>query len=181
MRAITILMLTVLVYNVNGQNTDINGLLENQRDREGIYNAIANDQQMMTDFMVVANKNRNAQMMMRNSDYNQIKKASYKQNNMMETQSEHQMMGMLKDNPEMMQKMMDMCKKDPDMCNEMIKTISENPEMMKMCMHKMKQEGKINLDEKIKSIDEKGKLKLNEEMMDTQRKSKRDNHNNRNN
>lgn len=168
MRAITLLMLTILVYNVNGQNTDVNELFDNQDTRMEIYNAIASDKQMMMDFMEVAKRNKNSTMMMSNSENNQMKKVSYKPSNMMEMKSEHQMMGMMKDNPEMMQKMMDMCKKNPDMCYDMINMISENPEMMKMCMHKMKQEGKINLDEKIKSINEKGKLKPNEKMMNSQ-------------
>jgi hypothetical protein len=40
-------MITVLAFNVNAQNTDVNKLLENKETRTEIFNAIAGDYQMM--------------------------------------------------------------------------------------------------------------------------------------
>ena len=76
MKTITIFitMLTVLVFNVNGQNTDVNGLLDNQKTRMEIFNAIAGDHQLMMDFMQVAKENEHSAMMMRNAENHQIKK-----------------------------------------------------------------------------------------------------------
>lgn len=141
MKAITILisMFTVFVYNVNGQNTDVKGLLDNQETRTEIFNAIAGDHQMMMDFMKVAMENEHGAMI--------------------EMNSEHQMMDMIKDNPEMMQKMMgtmmQMSKKDTAMRSQMANMMTEYPEMMKMCMQKMKEKGMMNPDGKMMNMEEK--------------------------
>ena len=69
MKTITFLfsMLTLLVFNVNGQNTDVKVLLENQETRTEIFNAIASDHHLMMDFMQVAKGNEHGAMMMRNT------------------------------------------------------------------------------------------------------------------
>ena len=150
MKAITILisMFTVFVYNVNGQNTDVKGLLDNQETRTEIFNTIAGDHQMMMDFMKVAMENEHGAMMEMNSEHQ-----------MMEMNSEHQMMDMIKDNPEMMQKMMgnmmQMSEKDTAMRSQMANMMTEYPEMMKMCMQKMKEKGMMNPDGKMMNMEEK--------------------------
>ena len=167
MKTITIFitMLTVLVFNVNGQNADVKSLLDNQETRTEIFNAIAEDHQLMMDFMQVAKENEHGAMMMRNTENHQMKKIESKESGMMHKNDEHQMMEMMKDNPEMMQKMMgnmmEMCKKDTVMRNQMINMMTEHPEMMKMCMQKMKEKGTMDPDGK---------------MMNTKEKSNHDNH-----
>ena len=161
MKSITILisMLTVLVFNVNGQNTDVKGLLDNQETRTEIFNAIASDHQLMMDFMKVAWENEHGAMMMRNAENHQMKKMESKQGDTMEMNSEHQMMDMMKDNPEMMQKMMgnmmQMCEKDTAMRSQMVNMMTEHPEMMKMCMQKMMEKGMMNPDGKMMNTEEK--------------------------
>lgn len=150
MKAITILisMLTVLVLNVNGQKTDVKVLLENQETRTAIFNAIAGDHQIMMDFMKVAQENEHGAMMMRNAENHRMGKMEPKKGGMMEMNSEHQMVDMMKDNPEMMGKMMgnmmQMCEKDTAMRSQMANMMTEHPEMMKMCMQKMKEKGMMN-------------------------------------
>lgn len=159
MKAITILisMLAVLVFNVNGQNTDVKGLLENQETRTAIFNAIASDHQLMMDFMQVAKENEHGAMMMRNAENQQMKKMESKEGGMMEMNSERKMMDMMKDNPEMMHKMMGnmmlMCEKDTAMCSQMANMMTEYPEMMKMCMQKMKEKGMMNPDGKMMNME----------------------------
>lgn len=161
MKAIAILMtmLTILVLNVNGQNTDVKGLLDNQKTRTEIFNAIASDHQLMMDFMQVAKENEHGAMMMRNAENHQKQKMESKKGGMMEMNSEHQMMDMMKDNPEMMQKMMEnmmqMCEKDTAMRSKMGNMMTEHPEMMKMCMQKMKEKGMMQSSEKMMNPDEK--------------------------
>ena len=161
MKAITILItiLTILVLNVNGQNTDVKGLLDNQKTRTEIFNAIASDHQLMMDFMQVAKENEHGAMMMSNAENHQKQKMESKKGGMMEMNSEHQMMDMMKDNPEMMQKMMgnmmQMCEKDTAMLSKMGNMMSEHPEMMKMCMQKMKEKGRMQSSEKMMNPDEK--------------------------
>ncbi|MEX2427538.1 MAG: hypothetical protein WD577_04750 [Bacteroidales bacterium] len=158
MKAITIFisMLTVLVFNVNGQNTDVKGLLDNQETRTEIFNAISGDHQLMMDFMKVAKENEHGAMMMRNAENHQMKKMGSKKGGMIGMNDEHQMMGMMKDNPEMMQKMMgnmmEMCEKDSAMCSQMANMMTEHPKMMKMCMQKMKEKGMMGADGKMKMM-----------------------------
>ena len=152
-------MLTLLVFNVNGQNTDVKVLLENQETRTEIFNAIASDHHLMMDFMQVAKGNEHGAMMMRNTENQQKQKMESKKGGMTEMNDEHQMMGMMKDNPEMMQKMMrnmmQMCEKDTAMRSQMANMMTENPEMMKICMQKMKEKGMMHPDGKMMNKEEK--------------------------
>lgn len=163
MKTITIFMsmLTVLVFNVNGQNTNVKELLDNQETRMEIFNAIANDHQLMMDFMKVAKENEHSAMMMRNAENHQMKKIESKKSDIVHKNDEHQKKSMMKDNPEMMENMMEMCEKDSAMCCQMANMMMEHPEMMKMCMQKMKEKGMMNPDGK---------------MMNTEGKSNNDNH-----
>jgi hypothetical protein len=68
----------------------------------------------------------------------------------------HQMMSMMKQNPDLMQKMMgnmmDMCEKDSTQCKHMAEVMSEHPQMMQMCMQKMKEKGMMGADGKMKMM-----------------------------
>lgn len=158
-------MLTVLVFNVNGQNTDVR-LLNNRETRTEIFNAIASDHQLMMDFMQVAKENEHGAMMMRNAENDQMHKMESKKGGLMKMNDEHQMTGMMKDNPEMMQKMMgsmmEMCEQDSAMRTQMVNMMTEHPEMMKMCMQKMTDKGIMQSDGK---------------MMNMERESNHENHN----
>lgn len=141
-------MLTVLVFNVNGQNTDVKAFLDNQETRTEIFNAIVNDHQLMMDFMKMAKENEHGAMMMRNVENHQMNKMEPKKDSMMD---------MMKGNPEMMQKMlgnmMEMCEKDSVMRSQMANMMTEHPEMMKMCMQKMKEKGMMNPDGKMMNME----------------------------
>ncbi|RCW39089.1 hypothetical protein [Marinilabilia salmonicolor] len=178
MKAITLIiaMITVLVFNTNAQNTDVKELLDNKETRTELFNAIASDHQMMMDFIKVAKKNEHGAMMMRDAENPEMKKMGSMQGG----NDEQKMMGMMKNNPEMMQKMMgnmmEMCKKDSAMRNKMANMMSENPEMMKMCMQKMKEKGMMNSDGKMMDSDRQ-MMNSDGKMMDKKGKSNQENHN----
>lgn len=150
MKTITILfsMLTLLAFNGYSQTTDVKGLLDNQETRTAIFNTIAGDHELMMGFMKVAKENRHATMMMENESSKMEKMKPNK--GMVEMKDNHQMMDMMKDNPEMMMnmmgKMMDMCEKDSVMRNKMANMMTDHPEMMQMCMKKMKEKGMMGKD-----------------------------------
>ena len=150
MKTITILfsMLTFLAFNGNSQNTDVKGLLDNQETRTAIFSTIAGNHELMMDFMKVARKNEHGAMMMRNAENHPMEKMESKKGGMMEMKGNHQMMGMMKDNPEMMHQMMgnmmDMCEQDSVMRSQMANIMTEHPKTMKMCMQKMKEKEKSN-------------------------------------
>jgi len=143
-----IAMITVLAFNVNAQNTDVEKLLKNQETRTDIFNAIASDHQMMMDFMKVAKENEHSARMLHNAENPQMKKMESRQYD----NDEQKMMGMMKANPEMMHKMMGnmmkMCEKDSVMRSKMADMMSEHPKMMKMCRQKMEEKGRMNSEEK---------------------------------
>lgn len=152
-------LLTVLVFSINGQNTEIEALLDKQETRKAIYNAIAGDQQLMMDFMKVAKEHEQAAMMMRKAENHQMKKMDSKEGGKREMNDEHQMMGMMKNNPEMMENMMknmiEMAEKDSELRNQMVNIWIEHPEMMKMCMQKMKEKGMMDADGKMMNMEDK--------------------------
>lgn len=153
-------MLTVLVFSVKGQDTDVKGLLENHKTRTEIFNAIASDNQLMMDFMRVAEQNEHAATMLRSSENRHMEEMDSKEIVMTEANKEHQMKEMMK-NPEMREKMMgsmmEMCEKDSVMRKKMANMITEHPEMMKMCMETMKEKGMMSADEKKMKEEEKSK------------------------
>lgn len=158
MKAITafISMLTILAFNVNGQNTDVKGLFDNQETRNEIFNTIAGDHQLMMEFMKVAKENEHWAMMMLDAENSQMGDMKAGKAGMMKMKDEHQMTDMMKDNPEMMQKMMgnmmDMCKNDSTMRSKMADMMTEHSEMMQMCMQKMKEKGMMGSDGKMKMM-----------------------------
>lgn len=161
-------MLTLLAFNSYSQNTDVKGLLDNQKTRTEIFNTIAGDHELMMDFMKVARENEHAMMMMKGNNPRMEKCGKMEMTHeQLDSQHEHQMMGhgdmigMMKENPEMMQKMMgnmmDMCKQDSAMCNKMAAMMTDSPEMMEMCMKKMKEKGMMGPDGKMKMMQPEGK------------------------
>ena len=75
----------------------------------------------------------------------------------MNKNDEEQMMGMIKDNPEMMQKMMgnmmQMCEKDTAMHSKIANMMTEHPEIMKMCLQKMKDKGMMGPNGKMMNME----------------------------
>lgn len=146
MKTITIIFVTVLLFTVNAysQNTSVKALLDKPETRTEVFNTILGDHQMMMEFMTAMKGNDHAMMMMQSSD-SQMK--GMKENGSMEISSanhkmhQDKMMGMLKDNPEMMMNMMgsmmDMCEQDSTMSKKMANMMTDHPEMMEMCMKKM--------------------------------------------
>jgi hypothetical protein len=149
-------MISLLTFNSLGQTTDINMLLEKPVTRNEIFNTILNNHELMTGFMKVMKENDHAMMMMTENDEMMGKDGK------MEMKEEHQMMdhnkmmGMIKDNPEMMQammsNMMEMCEKDTAMQSKMVSMMAQHPEMMRMCMQKMQNEGKMGNDSNMKMM-----------------------------
>lgn len=156
---IMISMLTLFIYQGYSQNTDVKVLLNNPETREVIFNAIANDHQLMTDFMKTMKGNEHASMMMKNDNQQMGEKSEM---GMMGKDASHQMMGkenmmgMMNDNPEMMMNMMsnmmDMCEKDSVMSNKMANMMTDHPEMMQMCMKKMNEKGMMGKDGKMRMM-----------------------------
>lgn len=161
MKTIKIIFVTVLLFTVNAysQNTSVKALLDKPETRTEVFNAILGDHQLMMEFMTAMKGNDHAMMMMQNSD-SQMK--GMKENGSMESSSmNHQMhqgemMGMMKDNPEMimnmMSSMMDMCKQDSIMSNKMANMMTDHPEMMEVCMKKMNEKGMMGKDGKMKMM-----------------------------
>jgi hypothetical protein len=168
MKTITIIFVTVLLFTVNAysQNTSVKALLDKPETRTEVFNTILGDHQLMMEFMTAMKENEHAMMMMQNSD-SQIK--GMKENGSMESSSanhkmhQDEMMGMMKDNPEMMMNMMgnmmDMCEQDSIQCKHMAEVMSDHPQMMQMCMHKMKEKGMMGADGKMNMMNSSGEKK----------------------
>ena len=165
-------MMTFLTLNSLGQDKKIAGLPENPEDRAEIFKAIVNDHGLMIEFMQAMKGNEHAMMMKGHNPMMEKDGKMEMSHEQLDSQHEHQMMGhgdmmgMMKENPEMMQEtmanMMDMCKKDSSMCSNMADMMTEHPEMMKMCMKKMKEKGMMGPDGKMKMKDTGGKSTGNE-------------------
>ncbi|GAI70916.1 unnamed protein product, partial [marine sediment metagenome] len=127
--------------------------------RAEIFNIILNDHELMIDFMKAMKGNKHAMIMMKEN--HQIMGNEGK----MEMKSGHQMMGMMKDNPEMMQKMMgnmmDMSEQDSTIRQKMADMMTEHPQMMQMCMQKMKEKGMMGPDGKMKMMNSEGQSEKN--------------------
>ncbi len=124
----------------------------------------------MMEFMNEMKNNDHAMLMMKqnHSMMNQKEEGSSAMgvgHHMMELNNENQlmdhgaMMGMMKDNPEMMQKMMgnmmDMSEQDSTMRSKMSDMMIQHPQMMQVCMQKMKEQGMMGTDGKIKMMNSK--------------------------
>ncbi len=154
MKALAIILLIIPFWVTNGlaQEKDIAALLNNSETRSEIFNKILNDHQLMMDFMDAMQKSDHAMMMMKENPMmtgNQTMgdmqmNSEHQMMGTMHDNSEmmHQMMSMMKENPDMMQKMMgnmmDLCEKDSTQCENMAKVMSEHPYLMMMGMQKAK-------------------------------------------
>jgi hypothetical protein len=153
-RTITTIFVAVLLLTVNGysQNTDVKTLLDKQETKKEVFNTILGDHQLMMEFMTAMKGNEHAMMMMQNSDSQMKEMKGMNEDGAMKSSStEHkmhqgEMMGMMKDNPEMMKKMMEMCMKDSTMRCAMAEMMSQQPEMMKSMKMKMGKNEKTGLD-----------------------------------
>ena len=175
--ALTLIAFLFLVPTMKGQDKEIKGLLDNEKSRTEIFNTIQNDHQLMTEFLNKAETNDHAMMMMKNhnsmhegsmgnmhgndeshmmhgSEGTQMMHGSGDNQGMMQgsgTHSEmmHQMMGMMKEDPELMPEMMDqmmnMCPENPEVCDHMAEVMSQHPKMMKMGMDKMNPDAKKSI------------------------------------
>lgn len=147
---LVILVIFTLSFNGYSQTTKANQLLENKEVRNETFNAIMNNHELMTDFIQAMKGNEHAMMMMKGNDQmmNNDGKAGMDQEHSM--MDHEKMMGMMKENPEMMQKMMgnmmDMCEKDSIMCNTMVDNITQHPEIMKTMMKKMDGKSQMKMD-----------------------------------
>lgn len=153
-----ILMMTIWAFNSPGQSKKVTNLLKNKETRTEVFGNILNNHKFMMEFMEALKGNEYAQMMMEdNSQMMQKDREMEMTPAQIDRQHEHQMMGhgdmmmgMMKENPEMMQKMMgdmmDMCDQDSAMCSKMADTMTDHPQMMEMCMKKMKEKGMMGKD-----------------------------------
>lgn len=153
-----IMILTLALFSVNGysQKTDAKKLLENKETRSAIFNEIANNHELLSGFLEVAKGSEHASMMMgTNNQMIGEKGAMVMTPEQLETEHNHQMMGhdnmmgMMKENPEMMQnmgQMMDICENGThsEMCSQMAEMMAAHPNMMKMCMQMMNEKTKTN-------------------------------------
>lgn len=156
-------MMTVWVFNSPGQSKKVSSLLENQANRTEIFNAILSDHNLMMEFMQAMKGNEHAMMMMKGNNPMMEKDGKMEMTHeQLDRQHEHQMMGhgnmmgMMKENPEMMPKMMgnmmEMCEQDSSMCSKMADMMTDSPGMMEMCMKKMKEKGMMDPDGKMKMM-----------------------------
>ncbi len=168
--ALIISMMTLLSVNSMGQSKKISKLLNKPETRNEIFKTILNNRELTADFMKAMKGNKKAMMTMKKNHQ------MMGQNGKMEMKNTHQMMdhgkmmGMMKDNPEMMQKMMSMMKANPGMMQKMMgmmmnmskndsvmrtkmaTMMSKNPQMMQMCRQKMKEKGMMGKDGKMKRM-----------------------------
>ena len=166
--ALIISMMTLLTFNSMGQSKKINKLLDKPETRNEIFKTILNNQELTADFMKAMKGNKKAMMAMKKNHQ------MMGQNGKMEMKNTHQMMdhgkmmGMMRANPEMMQKMMSMMKANPEMMQKMMSMMmkmskndstmhgkmatmmTKNPQMMQMCKQKMKEKGMMGKDGKMK-------------------------------
>lgn len=160
-RTVTTIFIAVLLLTVNAysQSTSVKALLDKPETRTEVFNTILGDHQLMMEFMTALKGNDHAMMMMQSSD---SQMTGMKENGSMESSSTNhkmhqgEMMGMMKDNPEMMMNMMgnmmDMCKQDSTMCKKMANMMTDHPEMMEMCMKKMNEKEMMGKDGKMKMM-----------------------------
>jgi len=110
-KTIRTIFVAVLLLTVNGysQNTSVKALLDKPEAKNEVFNTILGDHQLMMEFMTAMKGNEHAMMMMQNN--NAQMKGMKEKGEMESSATEHkmhqgEMMGMMKDNPEMMMNMM---------------------------------------------------------------------------
>ena len=175
MKALAILLVITPFWATNAfaQNQDIAGLLDNPETRTEIFHSILSHHQLMMDFMDAMKGNNHAMMMIRGDStimgnssmmgtssmmgnssmmgsQSMAGRHMNTENSMAMTENQtvmmHQMLTMMKENPElldqMMGNMMDLCEKDSTQCGNLAEVMSEHPHLMMMGMQKV-QDGKM--------------------------------------
>lgn len=119
------------------QKSDVNTLLSNAETKDQIFSKIADDHELMTEFMGKMMSNNHAKMMM---------------------QGNKDMMGMMMEKDNMMQMMKD----NPDMIHNLMSSMMKDGKMMGHMMQMMNQEGVMSDDcmqTCMKNMDDKGMMK----------------------
>jgi hypothetical protein len=165
MRTIVIVfsMLTLLTFNGYSQNVDVKGLLDKPETRTEIFNAIVGDHELMMKFLEVVKENEHASMMMHdeNNPMNKMESKEWmsEMSGNQQLMDHSEMMSMMKDNPEMMQKMMvnmmDMSDRDSTIRGKMADMMIQHSQLMQMCMQEMIEKGMIGPDGKMKMMNSK--------------------------
>lgn len=149
-------ILTLVTFNSYSQKVDVKGLLDKPETRNEVFNAISGNHELMMDFMKSIKGNEHAMMMMKENNQMEGQVGNMEMKNEHQMMDSGNMMGMMKNNPEMMQKMMgnmmEMCKQDTSMRSKMANMMVKQPEMMQMCMQKMKENGMMGADGKMKMM-----------------------------
>jgi hypothetical protein len=149
-------ILTLVTFSSYSQTNDTKGLLNNTETRKEVFNIILNDHGYMTEFMQAMHGSQHAMMMMKENNQMEGQAGNMEMKNEHQMMDSGNMMGMMKNNPEMMQKMMgnmmEMCKQDTSMRSKMANMMVKQPEMMQMCMQKMKDNGMMGADGKMKMM-----------------------------
>lgn len=114
---------TLLLMVSCNETVNIDQVLKDENTRQQVFNKIATDHEMMTNFMEVMMKDNHAMMMMKG---NQDMK-----DRMM---GESRMMEMMKDKPDVMHNMMGEMMKDGKMMGHMMKMMKDQGMMSEECM-----------------------------------------------
>jgi hypothetical protein len=146
-----IVALFFLTVNGNSQVKDVKSILETPETRTEIYNTILNNHELMMEFMTAMKSNEHASMMMNGNNQMQknVGKMRMHQEDEKHLIDHDKMMGMMKENPEMMG---NMCQKDSVMRERMVNMITEHPDVMQKCMKKMNEMGMMGSDGKMRMM-----------------------------
>ena len=123
MKTVTLIFLTIglLTLNSCNQKTDVNTMLENSETRSGIFDAITNNHEYMTELMTNMHNSEHAMEMMQGEGMQMMMKDSMMMKNMM-------------GNKQMMQAMMKDMMGDGKMMGNMMKMMHEKGMMSEDCM-----------------------------------------------
>lgn len=127
MKTVTLIFLTIglLTLNSCNQKTDVNTMLENSETRSGIFDAITNNHEYMTELMTNMHNSEHAMEMMQGEGMQMMMKDSMMMKNMMDDQP-------------VMHAMMDRMMKSPETMNSMMQMMHENGMMSEDCMESCK-------------------------------------------
>jgi hypothetical protein len=116
MKTVTLIfsMMAFFIFNSFAQNVNVKELLEKPETRTEIFDAILNDHELMMDFKKAMKGNEHAIMMMTGNNQMMSQEGKVEMNGGHQMMDHSDMMGMMKDNPEMMQKMKEKGMMGPD-------------------------------------------------------------------
>lgn len=130
---LTLVFFTIITSACQPQ-ADVSTMLKNEETRNQIYEAIISDHEYSKQLMQAMIKDGHTQMMMSNNE---------------------DMIGMMKENPEMMQgmmsNMMEMADSDSTMCANMMTMMKDKPNMMGKMMEMMHKEGLMDKETMMKN------------------------------